>query len=102
MAIKKRKQAIASETSLRKKEIEFINRVDSTQPMELCEPWNGLDPDEKFCPGDGKAINVKLNRYEYAMLKHLSQRENRSLHRQIKHILVTTLRASLKEKVVSE
>jgi hypothetical protein len=95
MAIKKRNPVKVPKAPLSKKEKDFISRVDSAPSRQ---PWEGLDPSEKFSPGDGKAINVKFNRYEYELLKHLSQKENRSLHRQIKHILLTTLQATTRDE----
>lgn len=105
MAIKKRKltNSETSQAPLTEKEDSFIKAVDSD--ANDSKPWEAFDPNEKFVPRKankgqhqkGSAINLKLNRYEYEMLKHVAQKESRSLHRQVKHTLMSGLEAAIKE-----
>lgn len=62
-------------------------------------PWEQFDPNEKFIPKNkaqnieqvGSAINVKFNRYEHELLKYIAQKENRSVHGQIKQLIANAL-----------
>ncbi len=47
-------------------------------------PWDGLDPKAKPTSG----INLRLNEYELAMLRHIARAEDRSIQKTIKRLLV--------------
>ena len=53
------------------------------------KPWDGLDPKEKPTSG----INLRLNEYELAMLRYLSEVDERSIQKTIKRLLLPALEA---------
>ena len=103
MAIKRRSQD-KEPIPLSEKEEIFITGVDSDALPS--KPWECYDPNEKFIPKDlesgkqqkGAAINVKFSQYEYEMLKYVAKKENRSIHRQIKYVLMAGLENGTKEE----
>lgn len=58
-------------------------------------PWDGLDPKDRPTSG----LNLRLNEYELAMLRYLSEAKDRSIQKTIKRILVPALEAECKSGV---
>ncbi len=52
-------------------------------------PWNGLNPRAVARQG----INLRLNEWELAVLRHASERDGRSIQQVLKDILTPALRA---------
>lgn len=58
--------------------------VDTAAPGR---PWDGLDPKAKATSG----INLRLNEYELALLRFVAERDDRSIQKTIKRLLLPAI-----------
>jgi len=64
----------------------MIERVTNS---EQCQPWTEFDPDARA----GLIFTLRLNEYEFAMLRHLAdQNEDLSMQKIVRRVLVPELR----------
>lgn len=89
---RKRKLFSSKEEKINK----FINSVDKVYEPTIknSKPWEFFDP--KDAPS--KAINLRINNYEHALLSYIAKKEKRSIQKHLKHILLKSLHNALRKK----
>jgi hypothetical protein len=68
-------------------------RTHTVPAPEKVATLQSLDPQERLTRG----INIRFNDYELALLRHLAERQERSMHQTIKRLLIPAARELLEQ-----